>query len=112
MSADDLEALSDRVSEAHRRIQAKRDDINPVISVRRGMRDSGIPADVLTIDCLRTRRRIVLIVHDEEPGVLLHQSADVDNAQPPGEIQRMPLAELDVDTILVWMEHRFTRGAV
>ena len=76
---DPLKALSDIASDAHTRIQAAHEHINPVLEVRRGMRDSGIPADVMTIDCLRTRRRITLILHDNQPGVLLYQYVTIDD---------------------------------
>ena len=50
MSEGPLKALSDMVSDAHARIQASHEHINPVVKVRRGMRDAGIPADVMTIN--------------------------------------------------------------
>jgi len=78
MSEEALKALSDRASEAHARIQATYQHINPVVGVRRGMRDSGIPADAMTIDCLQTRRRILMILHDGEPDVLLYQFGCID----------------------------------
>lgn len=33
--------------------------VSPVVAVRRGVRDMGIPADAMTIGCLRTRRSLV-----------------------------------------------------
>lgn len=65
MSEESLKTLSDMASNAHARIQASYQHINPVVEVRRGMRDAGVPADVMTIDCLRTLKRINLILHDE-----------------------------------------------
>ena len=50
MSEAALEALSDMITEAHTRIQQAYEHINPVVGVRRGMRDVGIPADAMTID--------------------------------------------------------------
>src|SRR5665811_935958 len=95
MSQDDpLKALSDMASDAHTRIQAAHEHINPVVEVRRGMRDSGMPADVMTLDCLRTRRRITLILHDEQPGVLLYQFVTIDD-EVGDSFQNMTLAEVN-----------------
>ncbi|MCS5563077.1 hypothetical protein [Marinobacter qingdaonensis] len=106
MSEDPLKALSDMASDAHARIQAAHDHINPVVEVRRGMRDAGIPADVMTIDCLRTRRRITLILHDEQPGVLLYQFVTIDD-EVGDSFQGLALAEVSVQTLVDWMQDYF-----
>ncbi|WP_166263516.1 hypothetical protein [Marinobacter caseinilyticus] len=106
MAEDPLKALSDKTSEAHARIQEAHQHINPVVGVRRGMRDVGIPADAITLDCLRTRRRIMLILHDEEPGTLLCQFGTLDE-EASAEFQRVTLAEVKVETLFDWMQDYF-----
>ena len=107
MAEQDLKALSDMVSEAHARIQAAYQHINPVVGVRRGMRDVGIPADAMTIDCLQTRRRILMALHDEEAGTLLFQFGTLD--EDMGEaFRRMPLNEVGVETLFDWMRRYFS----
>lgn len=106
MSEDPLKALSDMASDAHARIQATHEHINPVVEVRRGMRDAGIPADVMTIDCLRTRRRITLILHDERPGYLLYQFVTIKD-EVGEEFQQMPLPEVSTRTLFDWMQDYF-----
>ncbi len=106
MSEDPLKTLSDMASDAHARIQAVHQHINPVVEVRRGMRDSGIPADVMTIDCLRTRRRITLILHDGQPGMVLYQFVTMDN-EVGNDFKQMPLSDVDVDTLFDWMQDYF-----
>ena len=106
MSEDPLKALSDMVSDAHARIQASHEHINPVVEVRRGMRDAGIPADVMTIDCLRTRRRITLILHDEQPGVLLYQFIAIED-EVGSDFQSIALSEIDTQKLFQWMEEYF-----
>ena len=107
MSEAAREALSDMITEAHTRIQQAYEHINPVVGVRRGMRDVGIPADAMTIDCLQTRGRIVLILHDEQPGVLLYQFGTID--EDAGEdFQRMDLAEVSAETLFTWMQDYFS----
>ncbi|MBW0147136.1 hypothetical protein [Marinobacter arenosus] len=106
MSEDPLKALSDMASDAHTRIQAAHEHINPVVEVRRGMRDAGIPADVMTIDCLRTRRRINLILHDEQPGNLLYQFVTIED-EVGESFQSMAMADVTVQTLVDWMQEYF-----
>lgn len=106
MSEDPLKALSDLASDAHARIQTAHEHINPVVEVRRGMRDAGIPADVMTIDCLRTRRRITLILHDEQPGTLLYQFVTIED-EVGHSFQGMALAEVTVQTLVDWIQDYF-----
>ena len=106
MSEDPLKALSDMASDAHARIQAAHQHINPVVEVRRGMRDSGIPADVMTIDCLRTRRRITLILHDGQPGMMLYQFVTMDN-EVGNDFKQIPLSDVNTDTLFDWIQDYF-----
>lgn len=101
-----LKTLSDMASDAHARIQAAYQHINPVVEVRRGMRSAGIPADVMTIDCLRTRRRITLILHDHQPGDLLYQFITME--EEVGEsFRQVALADVGVGTLVEWMRDYF-----
>lgn len=106
MSEDPLKPLSDMASEAHTRIQQAHEHINPVVAVRRGMRDMGIPADAMTIDCLRTRRRIMLVLHDQVPGMLLYQFITIEE-EAGDQFSQMPLSEVETDTLFNWMEDYF-----
>lgn len=109
MSEDPLKALSDQITEAHTRIQKTHQHINPVVAVRRGLRDTGIPADVMTIDCLRTRKRIMLILHDKEVGMLLYQFTNLDD-EASEEFQRKRLSDVGVDVLYEWMQDYFSKN--
>lgn len=106
MHEDPLKTLSGLASDAHTRIQAAHQQINPVIEVRRSMRDAGIPADVMTIDCLRTRRRITLVLHDHQPGVLLYQFIIIED-EVGNEFQQRMLDDTSVETLFEWMQDYF-----
>lgn len=106
MSEDALQTLSEIAEVAHKRIQQAHQHINPVLEVRSGMRAAGIPADVMTLDCLRTRRRIMLILNDDEPGMLLYQFVTLED-EVAEEFQRMPLSEASSDTLFHWMQDYF-----
>jgi hypothetical protein len=106
MPEDPLKSLSDMASEAHARIQAAHEHINPVVEVRQGMRNSGIPADVMTIDCLRTRRRITLILHDEQPGALLYQFITIED-EVGDQFQQMPFGDVSTQVLFDWIQDYF-----
>lgn len=102
-----LKSLSEMLEQAHARIQAKHAAINPVVGVRRGMRDTGIPADVISIDCLSSHRRILLVLHDESPGVMLYQFAALDD-DTDNSFEQASLDCIDVGTLVQWMESQFS----
>lgn len=106
MPEDPLKTLSNLASDAHARIQAAHQHINPVVEVRQGMRDAGIPADVMTIDCLRTRRRITLILHDEQPGTLLYQFVTIED-EVGNDFQQLALGDMTASTLFDWMQDCF-----
>ena len=61
---EQLKILCDFATEAHERVQLNHADIDPIVGVHHKMRDAGFPADVMTIDCLKTGKRIILILND------------------------------------------------
>lgn len=101
-----LKTLCDLSSAAHTRIQQDFDTINPVIGVSQKMRASGIPADALTIDCLKTGKRIIIILHDQQPELLSYQFSFKDK-EPMDEFEQMSCAELGEATIYSWMKDYF-----
>jgi hypothetical protein len=106
MTEDPLKILSDLVSEAHAQIQAAHEHINPVVEVRQGMRNSGIPADVITLDCLRTQLRITLILHDQQPDIMLYQFVTREE-EVGGEFKQIALSTLSSATLFDWMQDYF-----
>tara|TARA_B100000953_G_scaffold298800_1_gene296693 strand:- start:15822 stop:16256 length:435 start_codon:yes stop_codon:yes gene_type:complete len=97
-----LLSLTDMASEAHARIQQDYAELNPVIGVMQGMRKMGIPADVISIDCLPIKKRILIILHDEHPGLIQYQYTYTD--QDPGdEYQAIKADDASSDTLYQWM---------
>jgi hypothetical protein len=70
------------------------------------MRNSGIPADVMTIDCLRTRRRITLILHDEQPGALLYQFITIED-EVGDQFQQIPFGDVSTQVLFEWIQDYF-----
>jgi hypothetical protein len=74
MSQSALETLSDLTETAHARLQEQYADINPMVRRRSAMREMGITAAMINVDCPRMRGRMLLILHDEYPDSLLISS--------------------------------------
>ena len=108
MSEKNLELLSDCVTDAHTQIQKDFADINPIVGVSRGMRSVGIPADAMTIDCLKTGKRIIIILHDENPDILQYQFSYKDEV-PAVEFQNLSIDKLDDKILYSWMASYFSQ---
>ena len=101
-----LLSLSEIASEAHAKIQQDFVDINPVIGVMQGMRKMGIPADVLTIDCLVTNKRILVILHDSHPGIMRYQNTFIDQ-DPSDNYVDVVAKDVTSDTLYGWIKDYF-----
>ena len=62
--------LSDIATVAQADIQQHSLGLDPIIGISRSMRDAGFPIDAMTIDCLKTSRRITFLVNDARPGIV------------------------------------------
>jgi hypothetical protein len=102
-----LLSLSDIASQAHEKIQLDFADINPIIGVIQGMRKTGIPADVLTIDCLVTNKRIIVVLHDLHPGVMRYQFTFIDQ-DPSDDYQDVVSADVTSEMVYGWIKDYFT----
>lgn len=103
-----LAIVSDIATETHALIQRNFKDINPVVGVSRNMRSKGVPADAMTIDCLKTGKRIILILHDDNPGVVLYQFS-YKAEDPSDEFLNIQLNELTVLKLYDWIQSYFTK---
>ncbi|MBB3167483.1 hypothetical protein [Simiduia aestuariiviva] len=102
-----LNAISEFLSEAHARIQQNFTTINPVVGINQQMRASGIPADVITIDCLTSNRRILIILHDSTPDVARYQFGKRDR-DPEKAYREIALNALTADQLYQWMGEYFS----
>jgi hypothetical protein len=97
-----MKTLSDIATEAHTQIQQNCPDINPVVGVNQGMRASGFPADIMTIDCLKTNKRIILILHDDSPELVRYQFSFRDQ-DPADEFKDIALKDISATLLYDWM---------
>jgi hypothetical protein len=107
MSDNNLEILSDLITDAHTRIQKNFKTINPVVGVSRGMRSVGIPADAMTIDCLKTGKRIIIILNDQQPEILQYQFSYKDQ-DPSEEFMTLAFEKLSEQVLYDWIKDYFS----
>ena len=101
-----MEIVSDFASEAHAKIQTDFADINPVIGLNLGMRNVGIPADAITIDCLKTGKRIIIVLDDRQPDMVQYQFSY--KAQDPDEkFETLLISDLSTQIFYTWMKDYF-----
>lgn len=110
MLSPTLQSLADIASNTHARIQQDFANINPVIGVNQGMRKAGIPADVMTIDCLTTNKRIIVILHDDLPGIARYQFAYRDK-DPSDDFIEIQLSFITSDLMYDWIQSYFSAPA-
>ena len=107
MSDKNLKILCDLTTEAHTRIQQDFADINPVVGVSQKMRDIGVPADAMTIDCLKTGKRIIIILHDQDPEIVNYQFCFKD--KDPGDVfEQLPFSDLNTQKLYDWIKDYFS----
>lgn len=100
--------LSDIASEAHTRIQKNFREIDPIIGVNRRLRDKGFPVDTMTIDCLKTRRRIIILLNDQTPSVANFQFAYIDH-DPSMQFSEIPFKNLTAEQVYDWIKSYFSK---
>lgn len=106
MTHKHLAALCDLATEAHTRIQQDFANLNPVVGVSQKMRTNNIPADAMTIDCLASGKRIIIILHDHQPEIVNYQFSFKDK-DPAAELEQVSFAALKATTLYEWMKRYF-----
>lgn len=107
MEDSPIKQLCDVVEQAHLKIQDDFENINPIVGVNKQMRTIGIPTDLMTIDCLKSGKRILLVLHDAQPEVAQYQFCLRDE-DPADEFETIPLQNLTVQQLYNWMKHNFS----
>ena len=101
-----LQILSDLLTEAHTQIQKTYSNLDPVIGVRQNLRQSGFPADLVTIACLRSKKRIILLLNDKQPEVIGYEFSMMD-IDPTMNFSNLPFAKLTQQQLFDWMKDYF-----
>ncbi|WP_293266300.1 hypothetical protein [Neptunomonas sp.] len=107
MTDKHLKQLCDNATEAHTRIKHDFKNIDPIVGVSQQMRKSGIAADVMTIDCLRSGKRIILILHDQQADIISYQFTFKEQ-DPKEQFEHVPLVDVSADKLYDWMKSYFS----
>ncbi|WP_426415095.1 hypothetical protein [Aestuariirhabdus sp. LZHN29] len=106
MSNDKILELGDIAAVAQAQIQQEFKQIDPVIGVLRSLREAGFPADAMTIDCFKSDKRILVILHDDKPNEVSYQFCRRDQ-DPGNEYRHLPLSALTAEQFYQWIKHYF-----
>jgi len=102
-----IKQLCDAVEQAHAKIQEDFKNINPVVGVNKQMRTVGIPADVITIDCLKSGKRILFVLHDARPEIAQYQFCLRDE-DPADAFESIAIESLTTQLLYDWMKKTFS----
>lgn len=92
-----LKNLSEIVAEANDVLYARHTSIDTIMGIMdEALRKQGILADAVTVDCLPVNKKIVLLIHDEKPGIV-----DIALGNKEGDIHSS--SEYDLKTLSVLM---------
>jgi len=101
-----LDSLCDLTTKTHASIQRDFKDINPLVGVNQRMREMGVPVDAVTIDCLKSGKRIILILHDQQPDMLSYQFS-YKNQDPAEIFEHIPFNDLTEHLLYGWIQGYF-----
>ena len=91
---DQIMRLGDIAALAQLQFQQDYSDIDPVIGINRQMRKQGFAVDILTIDCIVSKKRLMILFEDAFPLRVKYQASTVDG-DPGMEFSNIALSELD-----------------
>jgi len=102
-----IKRICEAIEVAHAKIQEDFDHINPVVGLINRMRDHGIPADLMTIDCLKSGKRILLMVHDDQPEIANYQFCLRDE-DPSDDFESIAIESLTAQQLYDWIKDTFS----
>ena len=102
-----IKHICEAIEAAHAKIQNDFEDINPVVGVSKQMRTIGIAADLMTIDCLKSGKRILLVLHDARPDTIDYQFC-LRDADRGDALESIPLQNLTAQKLYAWMKETFS----
>lgn len=101
-----LKALSEVVARANDVFYNKFENINTLMGIiDKTLRNQGVNADAITIDCVALNKKIVIVIHDDKPDVV-----DIVLGNKEGDIHsssERELSEMSEAVIVKIMEANF-----
>jgi len=106
-----LNNLLEIVARANDLFNSKFDNIDTIMGIMdKTLRNKGIKADAVTIDCIAKDKKIVILIHDEKPAIV-----DIALGNKGGDIyssSEYKLSEISESVIVGIMEVNFTSSIV
>ncbi len=66
---DTLKNLSEVVAKANDLFYSKYKNLDPIMGIiDKALRNQGIKADAISIDCITLDKKIIILIHDDKPG--------------------------------------------
>lgn len=101
-----LKKLSEIVAEANDTLYARHSSIDTIMGIMdEKLRNQGIKADAVTVDCIPANKKIVFLMHDEQP-----DNVDIALGNKEGDIHSSSQYDLDrlsVSMVVDIMEAHF-----
>jgi hypothetical protein len=101
-----LKTLSEIAAKASDTFHAKHHDIDTLLGIMdKNLRQQGIPADAITIDCIMLDKKIVILIHDDKP-----DTVDIALGNKDGDIfssSEQVLLTLSETALVTIMEENF-----
>jgi hypothetical protein len=94
--------VGDVAAEAQKKIQDSFSDNNPVISISHDLRKNGFAADTMTVQNLKSNKRVLLVFHDSQPKSVDYEFGLI-SEDPKMDFKQLTLKELDKDQFVNWM---------
>ncbi|MGK0440973.1 MAG: hypothetical protein ACJA0N_000768 [Pseudohongiellaceae bacterium] len=108
---DKIYRLADVAGLAQADFQRDFKHVDPVVGIMRSMRDAGYAADAMTIDYISSGKRIIFILHDNNPTVLDYQFGHK-NKDPDMNFKKIPVAEATSEQFYAWMKSYFIEPTI
>ncbi|MEI6894365.1 MAG: hypothetical protein V5789_06970 [Colwellia sp.] len=103
---DPLKALADIVANANDIFYDRHKHVDTLMGIMdKTLREQGMNADAITIDCISLNKKIVFVLHDSEPDFV-----DIALGDKAGVIQsssKQVLKEVNIPYIITMMEDNF-----
>ncbi|TCI01294.1 hypothetical protein EZV61_18645 [Corallincola luteus] len=107
MEGTKLGALMDLAADAQRLIQQDYEQINPIVGAHTRLREQGIPADAMTIDCPQSGKRIVVMILDANPEQIVCTFGFKDKDADESTL-KIAFSDIKMGTIYQWIESHFS----
>ncbi len=103
---DTLNTLSEIVAKANDQFYARNKNIDTLMGIMdKTLRNQGMAADAITIDCIALNKKIVLVLHDSKPELV--DIALGDKAGTIHSSSEHQLSDMTINHILTLMENSF-----